>query len=169
MNQAYLILGGNIGNRLENLERTRHLITEQVGAITKISAIFVTAPWGNTQQPDFYNQALLVETELSAPALLKQLLSIEAASGRIRDERKWAERTMDIDILFYNEDIISEPHLSVPHPHIAGRRFVLAPLAAIAADHIHPVLHKSIAALLSECSDNSAVKQLEPTPGNARG
>ncbi|MCW3103883.1 MAG: 2-amino-4-hydroxy-6-hydroxymethyldihydropteridine pyrophosphokinae [Bacteroidetes bacterium] len=169
MNQAYLILGGNIGNRLENLERTRKLIAEQAGAVVKASGIFVTAPWGNTEQPDFYNQALLVETELSAPALLEQLLSIEAAAGRIRDERKWAERTMDIDILFYNNDIISIPKLSIPHPHIAARRFVLAPLAAIAPDYIHPVLNKSIATLLSECSDTSAVKLLEPIPGNARG
>jgi 2-amino-4-hydroxy-6-hydroxymethyldihydropteridine diphosphokinase len=162
MNFAYLILGGNIGNRLENLEKARNLIEAQAGAIARKSEIFVTEPWGNTQQPDFYNQALLVETQLPAPALLKALLDIEAAAGRIRDERKWAERTMDIDILFYNNGIIREPHLQVPHPHLAERRFVLAPLASIAPDYIHPQLHKSIRTLLHECGDTSAIRQLEP-------
>jgi 2-amino-4-hydroxy-6-hydroxymethyldihydropteridine diphosphokinase len=161
MNSAYLILGGNIGNKLENLKRTRALIRETVGPITKKSDIFVTAPWGNTEQPDFYNQAIKVETSLAAFGLLEELLKIEAVNGRIRDNKKWAERTMDIDILFYNNEIISEPHLKIPHPHIQERRFVLAPLDQIAGEYIHPVLKKSIHSLLSECRDTSGINIVE--------
>lgn len=160
MNVAYLILGGNIGNKLENLIQTRDLISEHIGAITKVSDIFVTAAWGNTDQPDFYNQALCVETTLSAAELLKELLKIEAAAGRIRDGKKWSERTMDIDILFYNDEIIDEPQLRIPHPHLAERRFVLAPLAQIAGEHIHPESHRSINQLLHECADISEIKPL---------
>lgn len=162
MNVAYLILGGNIGNRLENLRQARHLINERAGAITKTSAIFVTAPWGNTDQPDFYNQALRIETKFPSDELLAELLKIEASAGRIRDGKKWAERSIDIDILFYNDEIINEPQLRIPHPHIAERRFVLAPLAQIAGEHIHPESHKSINALLHECKDDSEIKLLEP-------
>jgi 2-amino-4-hydroxy-6-hydroxymethyldihydropteridine diphosphokinase len=161
MNIVYLILGGNIGNKLENLDRTRQLINDLAGPVIKRSGIFVTAAWGNTDQPDFYNQALQIETNLKPVELLEELLRIEAANGRIRDEKKWGERTMDIDILFYNDEIIHAPHLHIPHPHIQDRRFVLAPLAQIAGDHIHPILKKSINSLLLECRDISRIKILE--------
>lgn len=158
MNYAYLILGGNIGNTLENLRKTRDLINKTAGAITKISDIFITAAWGNTEQPDFLNQAIKIETKLSPVNLLESLLKIEEQLGRIRDEKKWAARTMDIDILFYNSETVNEPHLKIPHPFIQERKFVLAPLAQIAGDYIHPVLGKSIDTLLSECPDTSEIK-----------
>jgi 2-amino-4-hydroxy-6-hydroxymethyldihydropteridine diphosphokinase len=161
MNITYLILGGNIGDRLKNLEKARFLISKNVGSILKCSEIFVTAAWGKTNQPDFYNQALQVQTNLKPLALLEELLKTETASGRIRNGEKWAERTMDVDILFYNEEIISEPHLKIPHPHIQDRRFVLAPLAEIAGEYQHPVCHKNIFKLLEECPDASAVRVLE--------
>jgi 2-amino-4-hydroxy-6-hydroxymethyldihydropteridine diphosphokinase len=161
MNRAYLILGGNIGNRLENLEKTRKLIDEKAGRILKKSGIFNTAAWGKTDQPDFYNQALLIETELDPKSLLNELLHIEALAGRIRNGEKWAERTMDIDILFYNEEVIKTENLKIPHPHLQDRRFVLTPLADIAPDLIHPVFHKSVKELLNECKDTSAVTVLE--------
>ncbi|HEX8517916.1 MAG TPA: 2-amino-4-hydroxy-6-hydroxymethyldihydropteridine diphosphokinase [Bacteroidia bacterium] len=165
MNSAYLILGGNIGNKLKNLENTRLRIQENIGNITGISEIFITAPWGNTEQPDFYNQALIVETALSPESLLDELLKIEAENGRVRDDKKWSERTIDIDILFYNDEIISLPKLKVPHPHIQVRRFVLAPLAQIAGEFIHPVFKESIASLLRDCPDNSAISILKKTAG----
>jgi 2-amino-4-hydroxy-6-hydroxymethyldihydropteridine diphosphokinase len=163
MNFAYLILGGNIGNKLQNLEMTRELISAKVGAITKISDIFVTAPWGNKEQPDFYNQALLVETAMQPAELLQCLLEIEAVNGRVRDDRKWAERTIDIDILFYNTEVINLPQLKVPHPHIQARRFVLAPLSQIAGDFIHPLINVSINTLLNECPDHSDISILQST------
>lgn len=162
MNQAYLILGGNIGNRMENLEKARELINKDAGRIILKSEIFNTAAWGKTDQPDFYNQALKIETDLNPPDLLNELLKIEAKAGRIRNGEKWAERTMDIDILFFNDEIINEQNLIIPHPHLEERRFVLAPLTDIASQHIHPVLKKSISVLLKECPDTSAVSILEP-------
>jgi 2-amino-4-hydroxy-6-hydroxymethyldihydropteridine diphosphokinase len=160
MNFAYLILGGNIGDKSGNLEKARKLIASDAGAITKKSEIFVTAPWGNVDQPEFYNQALMIETMLSPKELLETLLRIEASIGRLRDERKWAERIIDIDILFYNEAVIREEHLCIPHPHLAARRFVLAPLAQIAAAYIHPELGVRIDSLLNNCPDKSEIKPL---------
>jgi 2-amino-4-hydroxy-6-hydroxymethyldihydropteridine diphosphokinase len=163
MNSVYLILGGNIGNRLQNIENARQLIDSEAGKIVKKSDIFITAAWGKTDQPDFYNQALEIETELKPLDLLHKLLEIETKAGRIRTGEKWAERTIDIDILFYNDQIINEHHLKIPHPHLQDRKFVLAPLSQIAGDYKHPVLNKNIKILLEECSDNSAVNILEAT------
>ncbi|MCW3086344.1 MAG: 2-amino-4-hydroxy-6-hydroxymethyldihydropteridine pyrophosphokinae [Bacteroidetes bacterium] len=160
MNYAYLALGGNIGNKLENMNKTQELINLRAGLITSESGIYATAAWGNTQQPDFYNKVIRIETGLSAVQLLEELLAIETQMGRVRTAEKWTERTMDLDILFYNDAIISEPHLKVPHPYIQERKFVLAPLAEIAESYVHPALHKTIGQLLSECSDASEIKRL---------
>lgn len=160
MNVVYLILGGNIGNKLENLTKTRNFINETAGQVTAKSDIFITAAWGRTDQPDFYNQALKITTDLSPAALLQQLLQIEQLLGRTRSDEKWNARTMDIDILFYNSAIISETHLNIPHPYIQERKFVLAPLAQIAGDFIHPVSLKSVDSLLEACADNSEINIL---------
>lgn len=158
MNTVYLLLGGNKGDKLNNLKAAMHLLETKVGQIKKRSDIFITAAWGNTDQPDFVNQAICIETALSANELLQHTLSIEEALGRIRGEKKWEERTIDIDILFYNDDIIDTFHLKIPHPYIQERKFVLVPMEQIAPGLTHPQLKKDIKTLLLECSDDLEVK-----------
>ena len=158
MKHAYLLTGGNLGNRTENLFEASRLIDEKAGRIITKSGLYETAAWGKTSQPDFLNQALCIETELDANALLDCLLSIEKQLGRIRQE-KYDARTIDIDILFFDEEIIHKENLVIPHPHLQNRRFVLEPLNEIAPGFIHPLLQKNIATLLLECDDPLNVKK----------
>lgn len=139
----------------------RKCIQERAGKIIKRSAVYVTSAWGNTNQPDFLNQALCIETPFSASDLLYTLLSIEQLQGRVRDEKKWMERTIDIDILFYNNDIIDTKSLKVPHPFIQERKFVLVPMSEIAPDLVHPVLKSNITKLLLSCGDNLEITMLQ--------
>lgn len=158
MNDAYLLTGGNAGDRLANLQQARDKIQKVAGAVLKESAIYETAAWGLTAQNAFLNQALLVSTSLEAEELLKTLLLTEQELGRKRIE-KMGPRTIDIDILFYKNEIISSAALTVPHPEIANRRFVLIPLNEIAPDFVHPVLQKTISQLLKICPDKLEVKK----------
>ena len=157
MNTTYLILGGNKGNKLQNLEKALQLIAEKVGVIVKKSDIFATEAWGNTDQPDFLNQVLCVQTYMLAVDLLKKVISIEQMFGRVRNQEKWMERTMDIDILFYNDEIINTSDLTIPHPLLQERKFVLVPMVQLAPMLVHPVFKKNIKTLLSECQDKLEV------------
>lgn len=158
MNTAYLILGGNKGDKLQHLQQALLLLERRVGTILKKSDIFVTAAWGNTDQPDFFNQAICIKTLLSPHDLLKEIISIEESLGRIRTHEKWMERTMDIDILFYNDGIIDTLDLKIPHPFIQERKFVLIPMQQLSPMLIHPIIKKNIQTLLFECSDDLDVK-----------
>lgn len=160
MNIAYLLLGGNIGNRKENLQKALLLTEKHAGLCSKKSNIYLTKAWGNELQPDFYNQAVRIETIHTPEALLSCLLKIEEELGRERNGDKWQARTIDIDILFYNDERIDYPDLKIPHPFIQERRFVLLPMNEIAEDFFHPVLKKSIKQLLSECKDPLEAEQL---------
>ena len=162
MNKAYLILGGNKGEIFKNLQTAKQLIELHSGVIINKSDFYETAAWGNTNQPNFVNQVILIHTNLSAVKLLSKLLLIEEKLGRIRTNEKWMERTMDIDILFFNNEIINIPNLIIPHPFIQDRKFVLIPLDQIAGELIHPVYNKSIHTLLKECVDNLEVKFINP-------
>ncbi len=161
MNTAYLILGGNQGDRLKNINEAIRLIASEAGSISKFSKIYITAAWGNEDLSDFYNQAICVKTHLSATDLLDTILGIEKKLGRTRGNEKWQARTIDIDILFYNNDIIDQKNLIIPHPFLQERRFVLIPLCDIANDLIHPILKKDIKALLIGCSDKLTVRPLD--------
>ncbi len=161
MNHAYLLTGGNLGDRAENLKKAAELIGQQAGRVLQISSLYQTAAWGKTAQPDYLNQAIEIETELSAPALLAGVLDIERQMGRIRQE-KYGARIIDIDILFFNGDIIKLENLSIPHPHLQNRRFVLVPLAEIAPGYQHPVLKQTTAQLLGTCPDTLDVKKFYP-------
>jgi 2-amino-4-hydroxy-6-hydroxymethyldihydropteridine diphosphokinase len=158
MNISYLLIGGNQGDRLARLATARSLITEAGGRILLASTLYETAAWGKADQPDFVNQALEVANSRDAPAWLLTLLTIEERMGRQRVE-KYGPRIIDIDILFFNNSIIREPGLTIPHPEIQNRRFALTPLEEIAPFLIHPVLQKTIRQLLAECTDPLAVKQ----------
>jgi len=155
-NQVYLGLGSNLGDRQENLALARQLISEQIGDIVVQSSIYETAAWGLTDQNDFLNQVICVTTKYEASEVLKKVLAVELSMGRVR-EIKWGIRLIDIDILYYNDAIVMFDNLAVPHPFIHERRFVLAPLAEIAPDFIHPQLKQTNAALLAHCTDTSEV------------
>ena len=156
MNKAFLLTGGNLGDRAENLNRSCEFIEKHCGSIIKKSSLYETAAWGKTAQPDYLNQALELETALSPEELLKKLLDIEKMMGRFRAE-KYGPRNIDIDILMYNDLVINEPRLKIPHPQMQNRRFVLVPLQEIAPTIVHPVFLKNIQELLMECRDPLAV------------
>ena len=158
--QVFLSLGGNLGNTQEIFEACYPLIENKVGAILQQSSLYRTAAWGLQDQADFVNQVLLVKTELIPEAILVAIQAIEKDFGR---ERKvtWGPRTLDLDILFVDQQIIQTANLQVPHPHIQNRKFILIPMNEIAADYEHPVLNKSIAELLLETKDTSAVSLIQ--------
>ena len=159
MNSVFLITGGNIGNRRKNLQTAAALIEKQLGNIIQSSKIYETEAWGIRDQNSFYNQVHMIETELSANTLIKKILRIEEEMGRIRTIKN-AARIIDIDILFFNNDIVNEQNLTIPHPEIINRRFVLMPLDEIAPGMIHPVYQKSIHQILLMCKDDLKVTPL---------
>lgn len=152
MNISYLLIGGNEGDKRGYLSRARRLIADAGAEILQTSALYETAAWGKTDQPSFLNQALRIRTLLDALPLMQTLLEIETTMGRVRSE-KYGSRRIDIDMLFFNETIIGLPELTIPHPELHNRRFALTPMAEIAPDYIHPLLHRSIKDLLSACTD----------------
>ncbi|MEI9918285.1 MAG: 2-amino-4-hydroxy-6-hydroxymethyldihydropteridine diphosphokinase [Bacteroidota bacterium] len=151
----YLLLGSNLGDRLDHLKEAR----ERLGGVVKSSHVYATAAWGNTEQPEFYNQVIEIKTDLLPGELLEKILRAEKEIGRIRAE-KWGPRIIDIDILFYRDLIVKKPDLVIPHPEIQNRRFTLAPLAEL-TNLTHPVLRKTISQLLEECNDPLQVRRLQ--------
>jgi 2-amino-4-hydroxy-6-hydroxymethyldihydropteridine diphosphokinase len=159
MAKVYLLTGGNVGDSLKTLQRANGLIEERVGQIIKSSSVYKTAAWGKTDQDDFLNQVLEIETFLSPEELMDKLLDIEMDLGRKRLE-KYGPRIIDLDILFYDDLILDSERLTIPHPQIQFRRFVLQPLNELEPELIHPVIKKSIGVLLKECPDLLEVKPL---------
>jgi 2-amino-4-hydroxy-6-hydroxymethyldihydropteridine diphosphokinase len=159
MNRAYLLTGGNLGDRMQYLTRAAAAIQENCGAIVRQSAIYETQAWGIKEQAAFLNQVIEIKTEMAANELLNNVLKIEESLGRVRT-RKYGPRLIDIDILFFNEEVINTPMLTVPHPQLQNRRFVLEPLNEIAPDFMHPVLLKTIRQLLAGCTDPLTVNKI---------
>ncbi|MEO8759560.1 MAG: 2-amino-4-hydroxy-6-hydroxymethyldihydropteridine diphosphokinase [Bacteroidia bacterium] len=161
MNEVYLCLGGNLGNCLENLNRACQLINEKAGKLVQCSFIYQSQAWGMDAAPDFYNQVIKIETKFTAQQLISALLDIEKTLGRERIETiGYQNRIMDIDILFFNDEVIKTDLLEIPHPRLHLRQFVLQPLNEIAPNFMHPLLQKTITELLMTCPDKGEVKKL---------
>lgn len=154
MNDIFLLLGTNVGNRVNNLSDAVQKLVDAGLKITRRSAIYESEPWGDKDQSWFLNLVLQAGTTTSAHQLLKSILKIETDLGRKR-ERKWGPRIIDIDILYYNKVQINEDHLAVPHPGIPDRKFTLMPLVELEPDFIHPILQKSHTQLLEGTTDHS--------------
>ena len=158
-NIAYLLLGTNLGDKRYNLHEATNLLSLQTGQLLKSSAVYETLPWGVTDQPSYWNQALQLQTQLSPQALLTAINDIEKALGRERRIR-WESRLIDIDIIYFNDLVLQTESLVIPHPHLANRRFVLVPLTEIAPHYIHPVLRVTNQHLLDTCPDTLSVLKL---------
>jgi 2-amino-4-hydroxy-6-hydroxymethyldihydropteridine diphosphokinase len=158
MNNIYLLLGSNIGNSKASLAKAITQIEKNIGNVIRQSGLYNTAAWGNNKQPDFLNQVVVVKTKLTALQTMQTILAIEKKMGRIRTIKN-APRIIDIDILFFNKEIIDQPELTVPHPQIQNRRFVLVPLNQLSPTLKHPLLKKTIHQLLIHCPDKLNVKK----------
>jgi 2-amino-4-hydroxy-6-hydroxymethyldihydropteridine diphosphokinase len=155
MTLVYIALGGNLGDRMANLEAAIAALAPRV-AVLERSPVYESDPKYMTDQPRFLNMALAAETELDAPSLLVFLKSIEERLGRVPGERN-GPRPIDLDIVFFGNDVIDLPDLTVPHPRLAERAFVLRPLAAIASARIHPVTGLSVGEMLDALDDDGGL------------
>lgn len=160
MSLAYLLLGTNLGDKEDNLKKALKLL-KKLGKIKKHSAIYETEPWGFSDERNFFNMAVCLETTLNPFELLNELLHIEISIGRKRQEKQWIAREMDIDILFYDDKIIQDEFLTIPHSKLQNRKFALVPLNEIAPRLNHPSFGKNIATLLKECDDDCEVELLQ--------
>ncbi len=161
---AFVLMGGNVGDVPASFSTA--LAKFRSGGLTpvRMSSLYISEPWGMDGAAPFHNQAVMLHTEWSARQLLTFLLSTEHAMGRTRQPGLTQSRRIDLDILFYDDLVVSEPKLTIPHPRMHLRRFALLPMKEIAPDHIHPLLDKSIRQLLEECPDQLMVKKLRPEP-----
>lgn len=156
-NTAVLILGGNKGDRLALLNKAMEMVLSENELVSK-SRIYETEAWGGVAKAPFLNQVVQIKTAFTPIQLLDFIQEIETNLGRERQE-PWGDRSMDIDIIFYGNEKINTERLKIPHPFISERSFVLTPLAEILPNFIHPMQQKTVADLLSECGDESEVKQ----------
>ena len=160
MGKVYLLLGGNLGDRKMLIANAEDELRKQIGDIVLKSSLYETKAWGREQQPNFLNKALGINTKLNAFEILKIIQNIEIKLGRKRVEH-WGSRTIDIDILFYENEIIDTEDLKIPHPLINMRKFVLSPLLEIIPDFIHPGLKKTIRELYLICEDKLEVTKIK--------
>lgn len=159
MKGKYLLLGTNLGNREKNLSSAIVEIRKYLGEILQKSSIYESEAWGFRDQPSFLNQVIRIKTSLSPEELLAGIAGIEEDMGRIRYE-KWKERLIDIDILYYEDEIINQDQLVIPHPEIQNRNFTLVPLCEISGSGIHPVLKKTNLELLQASKDPLKVNKV---------
>lgn len=160
MKKIYLLLGSNIGNRIKNIDKAKQLIESKIGKISKQSNLYETEPWGEKEQEDFLNQAIEVESKLKPKALMKQIAELEQLIGR-EETYKWGPREIDIDVLFYGDEMISEVDITIPHPFIHERLFTLIPLKDICPQKVHPIFGATVTELIDMCEDVCEVHEYE--------
>ncbi len=158
--KIYLHTGSNIGDRYEQLAEAIAHIEQEIGKVTSASSIYETEPWGNTDQPNFFNQALEVDTNCEPIEVLDKIHEIEERMGRVRTQ-KWAKRNIDIDLIFYGTEILKSEKLTIPHAHMHERNFVLIPIMEIAGEFVHPELGETIEELYIRSDDTLEVIMLE--------
>jgi 2-amino-4-hydroxy-6-hydroxymethyldihydropteridine diphosphokinase len=159
MKIVFLGIGTNLGSRESNLEQAVARIEEYIGPVINSSSIYETEPWGFEAKDEFLNMVVKVETDQTPSGTLEKILMIESLMGRVRGQKRYSSRLIDIDILLFEDLIIDKKNLKIPHPLLHQRKFVLLPLCELALEMIHPVLKKSIAELLEICIDRSEVKK----------
>ena len=158
INKVFISLGSNLGDKTKNLLSAKFKIINDIGNIIKESKIYESEPWGFKNQPNFLNQVIIIKCVYNANVVLQKCLKIEKEFGRIR-KIKWAPRIIDIDILYFNNEIINEKGLLIPHPQIENRNFVLIPLKEIEKKYLHPGINKTHEDLLKLSEDNSKVSE----------
>ena len=161
MHQVFLSIGGNLGNKRANFDKVYTHIQNELGCIVLRSSVYETPAWGFVSEDSFWNQVLCIETLLNPSEILEKIKKIDAAFGRKRSGNGYSSREMDIDILYFDDNIINTENLTIPHPLLHKRLFVLVPLAEIAPDFVHPVLKLSSLEMLNSCDDKSMIKKLE--------
>lgn len=157
MNKVFLGIGSNLGDREANLKEAVKGLGETIGTIISCSSVYETEPWGFEAQEQFLNMVVEADTKLNPSGLLGAILMTEAKLGRTRSGKQYSSRLIDIDILLFNDLIMNEEALQIPHPHLHKRKFVLVPLCEIAPEVVHPVYKKTISELLESCSDKSLI------------
>ncbi len=160
LRQIYLCIGGNLGEREANLEEAIEFIDFNLGDVLAVTSVYESEPWGMTNVPNFLNQVVHIQSELSNEQLLAEISELEEFFGRERSAEGYVSREMDVDVLLIDSEVIDTEKFKVPHPHMTERRFVLEPLAEIAPDIVHPLLKKSTAELLKVCDDSGKVTRL---------
>lgn len=156
--QLILLFGGNIGDVLQTFEAAKSEIQQKVGSITKVSSLYESEAWGFEAESNFVNQVIECRTKLSPGDVLRETMEIEKKLGRIRkltSDNTYSSRIIDIDILYYNQDIINQEELTIPHPKLHLRNFTLQPLAEIVPEYNHPIFNKSSKELLTHSKDTS--------------
>ncbi|MDN5350705.1 MAG: hypothetical protein PWQ54_2101 [Bacteroidales bacterium] len=160
--QIFILLGSNQGERKKMLQQATEAIERICGAVLKSSSRYETAPWGFESEQWFINQVIQIRSSLSPEMLLAKLLSIELKLGRVRTNQQYSSRFIDLDLLYFGQQILRTPDLEIPHPRLHLRRFTLLPMNEIAADFEHPILKKTQHQLLVQLEDNSVVRRLIP-------
>lgn len=166
MSQALLLIGGNIGDRLQYLEKAIEFIGQEIGKVNLVSSVYETEPWGFECEQAFLNQVIGVETKLQPRQILEFILNIEKKMGRKRIDSAYEARPIDIDILMFDDIIYHDSKLQIPHPRMHQRKFTLIPLSEIAGHKIHPVLNKTINELNSICADTLNVTKFSASVGH---
>ena len=168
MKKVFLGIGTNLGDRVTNIKNAVAEIVENIGPVVKSSSVYETEPWGFNTGDMFLNMVVQADTELSPSGVLGAILMIETLLGRTRGKKKYSSRIIDIDILLYEDFVINEASLKIPHPLMHKRKFVLVPLCEIAPELIHPVLKESFSSLLNSCTDKNNVKISHSDPLSAK-